>query len=507
MTRKMKASIRYSVTALLVGSAIVIIGTLSVSAASSDATGAKGIQSASEQSSGDKPAAWSRFRGPNGSGLAETGALPVEIGPESNVIWKTELPPGHSSPILSAERIFLTAFEGDLLFTYCLNRETGEVLWRREAPRSRTERIDPRNSPASPSPVTDGENVYVFFADFGILSYDLEGNERWQHELGPFNNLYGMGASPILVDDTVVLVCDQGTDSYVVALAKKDGSVVWKTDRPEASSGHSTPILWQPEGEPAQLLVPGSFFLTAYTVDTGEKIWWISGLSFEMKSTPVIHKGVIFVNGYGSPINQPGNHVEMPPFEEALTEYDGDGDGYLSRAEVAGTQAASWFDFVDRHRDGQMNLADWNYLLAALASTNGMLAVRLGGSGDMTDESVIWTYHRAVPQLPSPLIYEDVLYMVNDGGIVTSFDAATGEVLDQGRLQGAVDSYYASPVAADGKIYFLSELGLQAVVEPGGPLEVVAVNDFDDLSYATPAIADGRIYLRTRGALYCLGLE
>jgi outer membrane protein assembly factor BamB len=464
-------------------------------------------QPAIVQISQDGPAAWSRFRGPNGSGVADTGALPVEIGPDRNVIWKTELPPGHSSPILSAKRIFLTAFEGELLFTYGLDRETGEVLWRRQAPRNREERIDPRNSPASPSPATDGENVYVFFADFGLLSYDLDGNERWRHELGPFNNLYGMGASPVLVDDKVILVCDQSTDSYVLALSKTDGSVVWKTDRPEASSGHSTPILWQPEGEPTQLLVPGSFLLTAYSVDSGEKIWWVNGLSFEMKSTPVIHDGLIYVNGYGSPINQPGNHIEMPPFEEALEQYDADGDGHLSRAEVGGTQAASWYDFIDRRQDGLMDLADWNYFLAALSSTNGMLAIRLGGRGDMSDESIVWTYHRAVPQLPSPLVYQDVLYMVNDGGIVTSFNAATGEVLDQGRLQGAVDSYFASPVAADGKIYFLSELGLQAVVEPGGSLEVITVNDFDDLSYATPALADGRIYLRTRGALYCLGLE
>jgi outer membrane protein assembly factor BamB len=507
MIRPNEPGTRHSLAALAAACALVISGVATSAMARSDSAGFAEGQPTLVQVPQDGPAAWSRFRGPNGSGVADTGTLPAEIGPDRNVIWKTELLPGHSSPILSAERIFLTAFEGELLFTYGLDRDTGEVLWRSQAPRAREERIDPRNSPASPSPVTDGDNVYVFFADFGLLSYDLEGNERWRHELGPFNNIYGMGASPILVDDKVILVCDQSTDSYVLALAKRDGSVVWKTDRPEASSGHSTPILWEPEGEPAQLLVPGSFLLTAYSIDTGEKIWWVGGLSFEMKSTPVIHNDLIFVNGYGSPINQPGNHVEMPPFEEALVQYDDDGDGHLSRDEVAGTQAASWYDFIDRHQDGLMNLADWDYFLAALSSTNGMLAIRLGGQGDMTDESVVWTYHRAVPQLPSPLIYRDVLYMVNDGGIVTSFDAMTGEVLDQGRLQGAVDSYYASPVAADGKIYFLSELGMQAVVEPGGALEVVAVNDFDDLAYATPAIADGRIYLRTRGALYCLGLD
>ena len=112
-----------------------------------------------------------------------------------------------------------------------------------------------------------------------------------------------------------------------------------------------------------------------------------------------------------------------------------------------------------------------------------------------------------MPQLPSPLVYDNVLYMVNDGGIVTSLDPATGKALDQGRLKGAVDNYYASPVAADGKIFFASELGKIAVVAPGGTLEVIAVNDMDDLIYATPAIEGGRLYVRTRGALYCFGKE
>ena len=157
----------------------------------------------------------------------------------------------------------------------------------------------------------------------------------------------------------------------------------------------------------------------------------------------------------------------------------------------------------DLRADGHLDREDWDYFKAALASVNGMLAIKLGGQGDMTAQSVVWAYRKAVPQLPSPLLYENVLYMVNDGGIVTSLDPATGEVLEQGRLKGAVDHYYASPVAADGKIYFVSELGLVAVLEPGGSLEVVAVSDLDDLCYGTPAIEDGRIYLRTRSTLYC----
>ena len=449
---------------------------------------------------------WSRFRGPNGNGVSDTTNLPTEVGPDTNVVWATPLPPGHSSPILSDDKIFVTAVDGEELQTIALDRASGEVLWRRTAPSGWTDPVDPRNNPASPSPVTDGEIVVVFFADFGMIAYDVDGNELWSLPLGPFDNVYGMGASPILVDDMVILAADQTTDSYLLAVSREDGSQVWRTERPEAKSGHSTPILWDDSSGRTQLLIPGSFFLTAYDVSDGEKLWWVSGLSFEIKSTPVIYEDMIFVNGFGSPMQQPGRQPDIPPFEEAIAQ-DADGDGKLSQEEVRGTPAAGWLGFTDLDHDGAYDAEDWAYFRAAITSTNGVLAIKLGGEGDMTQDNVVWTYHRAVPQLPSPIVYDGVLYMINDGGIVTSFDPLTGEVLDQGRLKGAVDAYYASPVAADGKIYFVSELGLVAVVEPGGGLDVVAVGDLDDLTYGTPALADSRIYLRTRGMLYAFGLE
>jgi outer membrane protein assembly factor BamB len=449
---------------------------------------------------------WSRFRGPNGTGVAETTGLPLEIGPKKNLIWKTPLPPGHSSPILSEDRVFLTAFEGKKLLTIGLDRESGKILWQRESPRDRETKLDSRNNPASPSPAVDEQNVYVFFADYGIVSYDFEGKERWRHPLGPFNNTYGMGASPILADDKVLLVCDHNRGSYIIALSKEDGSVMWKTDRPEAKSGHSTPVLYHPEDGSTQVIVPGSFLLTAYSVDSGEKIWWVSGLSFEMKSTPVLDKGTIYIHGYGSPLNQPGNQIEVPTFDEALSELDGNGDDRFSKEE-AEERTKGWFTFVDLNGDGFLESEEWSFYRAAMASTNGLLAIRVGGRGDMTESSVLWRYHRSVPQLPSPLLYRGVLYMVNDGGIVTSFKPESGEVIAQGRLEGAVDKYFASPVAADGKIYMASEQGKIAVLEPGGNLKPVAVSDLDDSCYATPAISRGRIYLRTPNALYCFGKE
>ncbi|HXV64538.1 MAG TPA: PQQ-binding-like beta-propeller repeat protein, partial [Vicinamibacteria bacterium] len=409
---------------------------------------------------------WDRFRGPNGTGVVSEGkTLPLEFGPERNVRWKTELPPGHSSPILASDRIFLTAFEDERLLTFGIDRETGRVLWKRAAPRAQTTEVDPRNNAASPSPAVDDESVYVFFPDFGVLAYDFNGNERWKHPLGPFRNVYGMGASPIVVEDKLVLVCDQNVHSFILALDKGTGEVAWRVDRPEARSGHSTPVVHQGR-EGIEILVPGSFLLTSYAAATGEKLWWVSGLSFEMKSTPVLHGDMVYVNGYGAPENQPGNEIAAPTYQQALDEWDGNDDGLLAGDELEG-HAKSWFGFTDLDGDAHLNREEWQYYEASLASRNGILAIRVGGEGDMTDKSVLWQYHKRVPQLPSPLLYRDVLYMVNDGGVVTSLDPQTGEAIDQGRLKGAVDNYFASPVAADGKIYFASELGKIAVVKPG----------------------------------------
>jgi len=435
---------------------------------------------------------WPRFRGPNGSGVADTTGLRAEFGPSKNVVWKTPLPAGHSSPILSGDRILLTVVEEQKLFTLCLSRRTGRVLWRRECPRPRAEPLDKRNHPASPTPAADGQNVFVFFPDFGLVSYGWDGHERWRTPLGPFNNIYGMGASPILAGDKVILVCDQSRDSFAAAFGKGDGRLRWKTSRPEAVSGHSTPILYQPGKGPLQILAPGSFRMDAYSSDTGEILWWANGLTSEMKSTPVLGADTVYINGYNTPRNDPGNQIQAPAFADV----DADQDGRIARAEAG--DAARYFPFIDLDRDGWLTPAEWKTYQASMAAENGLLAIRMDGS-------IRWKYQRAVPQLPSTLLYRGVLYMINDGGILTTLDPATGQVFKQGRLRGAVDNYFASPVAADGKVFFLSLAGIVSVLRAGPEQEILAVNELDDECLATPAIADGRIYIRTRSALYCFG--
>lgn len=448
---------------------------------------------------------WSRFRGPNGSGVAETKGLPTTFGPTQNVVWKTELPQGFSSPVVHGNRIYLTGYREDKLLTLALDRATGKVIWEREAPRERKERIDKRNHPAAASAVTDGRYVYVFFGDYGLLAYDADGKEVWRKPLGPFNNIYGMGASPILVDDKVVLACDQSTGSFIVAFDARTGAEKWRTARPEAKSGHSTPIVYKPATGATQILLPGSFLLNAYDANTGRRIWWAGGLSFELKSVPVLHGDTLYINGFGSGENEPGKRVAVATAADVFAAGDADKDGKLLGAEIPASHARRALSFADLDTDKQLTVDEWNYYKAAMDSENGLLAIRLGGSGDMTEKSVKWTYRRAVPQLPSPVIYQNVLYMVNDAGIVTSINPETGALIQQGRLKGALDNYYASPVAGDGKIYFASEKGKVSVLSPGGALEPVAVNDLLEDIYATPALVDGRIYLRTRGVLYCFG--
>jgi outer membrane protein assembly factor BamB len=448
---------------------------------------------------------WSRFRGPNGSGISTAKNVPTEFGPEKNMLWRLGLPPGHSSPMLQGDRIYLTAYRADALVTIAIDRQAGRILWERAAPQVKTKIVDKRNNPASPSPAVEANGVYVFFPDYGLIAYDASGNERWKMPLGPFNNIYGMGASPVIVGDLVVLACDQSLGSFLMAVNKRSGTVQWKVDRPEAKSGHSTPIVWRGPDKKEQILVPGSFLLTAYDAATGRKLWWAGGLSFEMKSTPVIGGDTIYVNGYGAPVNDPGNKVTVPPADEVWKTADADGNGTLSKAEFPKFTQAFWFDVADLDLNGSLTRDEWAYYRAALDSENGMLAIRLGGTGDTTDKAVRWKYQRSVPQLPSPLLYQGVLYMVNDNGIITTLDPETGALIKQGRLTGAPGPHFASPVAADGRIFFTTEAGAIVVVAPGGDFTPLAINDLKEDTYATPSFAEGRVYVRTTEALYAFG--
>jgi len=449
---------------------------------------------------------WDRFRGPNGTGVNDSGGLPSEFGAQSNALWRVELAPGHSSPIISDGRIYLTMVEDGRLYTACLDASSGKFLWKQEAPRPRRERLHSLNNAAAPTPAADGANVYVFFPDFGLLSYTSDGKERWRFPMGPFNNVYGIGVSPVLADDVVVVVIDQDKNSLVAAVGKKDGKIRWQKPRPEALSGASTPVIVRSSGRPSLILAPGSFRMDVYSARDGEAEWWVRGLPSEMKAVPVLAGDLVYIAGFNTPENDPGKQLALPPWRELLMRNDSNKDGAIQKQEVPEERTKRYWNFIDTDATGAIEESEWNLHLAVMAAENGLYAFRMGSRGDETSK-LAWKYQRSAPQLPSPIVYRGVVYMLNDTGVLTTLDASNGQMLAQRRLRGESSNYYASPVAGDGKVFIASHKGVVAVLKAGGEQELLAANTLNEEIFATPAIANGRLYVRTVSALYCFGLQ
>lgn len=446
---------------------------------------------------------WGRFRGPNGSGISDKAGLPVEFGLKKNMAWRTEVPFGRSSPVLNQNSLVITASEADKLVTLCLSLSDGKVLWRREIIRERTQKIFKGNDTATPTPATDGNNIYVFFPDFGLVSYDPAGGERWRMKLGPFDSFYGLASSPVIYGSTLVQVCDQNHGSFIIAVDKDTGRELWRRERFQwlkdgATAAFSTPILWTPPKGAVQVIVSGSYRIDAYAIDSGENVWWVGKQGTSPIATPVMLGDVVFAHNLGS------DTPYYDPWEKMRGKLDRDKDGKLSFQEIqAHASYRDHFGWFDRDGDGFITAEEWEATQRESVSEHGLVAVRAGGSGDQTKEHLLWRYKKAIEMGASPLVYKGVLYYVRTGGIITSLDPATGDVFKMGRARDALGVYYASPVAADGKIYLASMEGKVNVLRAGAQWEILAVNDLEEDCQATPAIGDGCIYFRTARAVYC----
>jgi outer membrane protein assembly factor BamB len=442
------------------------------------------------------PNDWLMFRGPNGTGVADGPTLPVQFSATKNLAWKVSVPFGRSSPVVTADRVFLTASEADKLVTLALDRKTGRMLWRRDVVRAHHTPIFKANDAASPTPVSDGKNVIVFFAELGLISYGPDGTERWRVPLGPFSSFYGMAGSPVLAGNTLVLVADQRADSYILAVDARSGKTLWKKDRTNYE-GFSTPVVYTPKNAPPQLLVLGSNTLDAYSLDKGERLWWVTKVGTYPKGVPALSGDMVYVNGEGA--DQPF----LPPYEDALKKYDKDNDQRIKPEEMKSDPFEEHFGWLDANSDGYIDRAEYDFVrIGTSTSGHGITAVRLGGRGDITPTNVVWRLKKSYPNIPSPLVYRDVMYLMKEGGIVTSLNPATGEVLKMGRTPDALEEYYASPVAADGKIFMVSASCKVTVLKAGAQWEVLATNDLDEQCWATPAIAGNNLIIRTRSALY-----
>lgn len=464
------------------------------------------------------PLHWNRFRGPDGLGIApDEQALPAHLDPERNLVWKRELPPGHSSPCLAGDRIFLTGATEEELLSLCIDRASGEVLWQRVLPAKAIERLHPTNGPASPTPTADSERVMVYFGAFGLICYDHDGKELWRRELPIPDNTFGPAASPVLAGEYLVFVNDSDGASYVEALRPATGETVWRKERTGFGSGWSTPALWR-RGEVDELLVYGVWWLTAYNLRDGSERWSVPGLSDEPIVTPVTGDDLVFVSSYNMKTSP--EVIGLPTFADLLARHDADGDEKLDRKEAEGNASIlsrhdadgegdhpllMFFRYLDVDEDGEITELEWGKVVRwvdGFAHANGLMAIRPGAEGK--EPAIVWQHPRGVPESPSPLYYRGRIYTVMNGGLATCIDARTGEVKYEGRLDSR-GPCYASPVAGDGKLYSASARGVVTVFRAGDVLEVLSRNDLGERIMATPALEGGRVYVRTERSLYAFG--
>ena len=449
---------------------------------------------------------WSQFRGPNCSGRASgRAALPAEIGPTTNVVWKTDLPPGHSSPVVVGDRIFVTAVRDQKLLTIALDRATGKILWEMAAPTKNLETIHKIGSLAQASPTADPERVVSFFGSCGLVCYDRAGKLLWSVPMGPFKNNFGAGSSPVITGDRVILCQDHDEGSFLTALDKKTGKPIWRTERSEFLRGYCTPVVWEAGGK-KQIVVAGTLRVVGYDFDTGKEVWTVHGIARTICMTPVVgDDGRVYVAGWSAG-GDADARIKVEPFDSIIKERDKNGNGALEREELDGHPFQERFEQVDTNKDGSITRAEYERFRELFQKgQNAVLAIRPGGKGDVTESHVAWRNTKQVPFCASPLYAGDCLFTIKDGGFLSSLDAKDGKLVKRDRLAGN-GNYYSSPVTGDGKIYLLDEQGHLTVVSAVRAWEVLAQSDFEENAYATPAIVESRIYLRTAGHLYCFGI-
>lgn len=419
---------------------------------------------------------WPQWRGPAGQGVSAETDLPAQWSATENVAWKTEIPGrGHSSPIVWGDRVFLTtAVEGPVikpgatgtkhvidgqdfvhpdgvgadheqtLKVLALDAGTGRILWERTAwTGAPFDTRHKRGSFASPTPVTDGKRVYVWFGSEGLYTYDFDGTLLWKSDLGGIATLgVGVGTSPVLYKDLLILQCDEdnGEKSFVTALDVKTGKPVWRVPR-KVQVSWGTPVIVRAQAGGKQrdeLVTTGTEAIIAYDPRTGAELWRSKGLESNAVPSPVAGRDVVVLSA-----------------------------GYP--AKVA-------------------------------------MAIKPGGKGDVTGSPhVLWTYAKGTAYVPSPILYGDYVYLVTDRGLLTCLDARTGEVKYEGVRPPTNSTFMASPVAFEGKILLFSEDGDAHVIKAGPQHELLRTNSIGEPIQASPAISQGSLFIRGAQHLFRIG--
>jgi outer membrane protein assembly factor BamB len=458
---------------------------------------------------------WSQFRGTQGSGhYAGTHRLPLHINKKETLAWSAPICEGHSSPIAVGEMIVVTGYKDHELTVTAVQASDGSIAWSRAIKVKELEKVY-HHGPASATPVSDGENVFAVFGSFGVISFDSAGNERWRHEFSKLENTFGSAASPILIGDQLIVIISDAKVSRWLALDKTTGELKWEHKRPGAASTWSTPTHVR-FGTQDVVLIYEPFHLRAVDVLDGKELWSIPGLADEPIMTPQVSGDTIIVTSYNMKTNQ--EVIGVPSFEQILRECDRNGDQQLTLEESSTNKSVLsrpdsdgegdhplkiFFRMLDENRDGLITKAEWPRLqgwLDEFTHANGFIALQMAGSIE-SPPSIRWKVAEGVPECPTPLVHDNRLTAVRNGGIVTSIDIANGKVTFKERLL-AGGPYYASPVLGMEHIYFASARGVVSVVKSGPKPVLVSSVDLGEAIWATPALVNGTVYVRSKSHLW-----
>src|SRR5436190_3679008 len=362
---------------------------------------------------------WPQFRGPNASGVADSEKPPIEFGPEKNLIYKVSMDPGASSASISGNYIFLTTFSDNSLHTLCLERSTGKTLWQKKAEAEQIEKyLSNEGSPASATPVVDGERVIAYFGSCGLFAYDFKGNELWKIKMPTAEQIgdFGSGTSPIIFQNRLYLNRDLAHGSELFCIDPKSGKTIWKKERPDYPSSWSTPMAWTHDGN-TEIVIAGFLRLKAYDAKTGDDHWEVPGLPSAVCTTPVAGEGMLFFAGW-SPGGKQNNPI-TDNFASLLQKYDKNGDGKLVREELDGIMKivfAMWD--IDGDKFITENEYDARQAMVEKAE-NSLFAVHPKSKREV---NVAWKQSpKGLPYVPSPLFYRGNIYLIKDGGLLSCF--------------------------------------------------------------------------------------
>ena len=468
---------------------------------------------------------WPQFRGPNSSGMAPGGAVPVEFGPGKNELWKTGVGAGHSSPCIVGDSVYLTSFDAEQkrISIVSLDRATGKQRWAHHQTVEELEKGHPSFNPASSSPTSDGEVVVAYFGSWGLMCLSTDGTLKWERQMPLTKSFAGNATSPMIAGDRVILYRGNYVDHFLLAVDRLTGKELWKIPQAEPFSPElactACPIL---HGN--RLIVHSARSLQAFDVLDGRQLW-MTKCATTATSTPVIAGNEVILAAWNK-MGEPALRPKFPTFEELVKDHDQNGDGEIQQKEFPviwifhrpeGQEAPMnggtiRFQRADNNRDGGISKEEWRRQLKGLEDfrsryqTHGILAVPIDSNGVVPKDKVRTLETQGIPEVPSPLTDGKYLYFVKNGGVLTCLEVETGERIYRIRTEGR-GTHYASPLIAGTHIYTAAGNGVMSVITMGPNPKVVATNRMPNGVYASPAAADGVLYVRTHSALYAFGRQ